>query len=212
VATSYICSKNGQLVAAVYLATSAVKRVDNLKTANGMERDMFDTMTTTKIIGGFCGTFLVFLLGSWAADTIYGAEGGHAEGDAQGYMVEVADASAAPAEAAPEVDFAVVMASADAAAGESVFRNCRSCHSIEDGKNGTGPSLYGVVGRQVDTEAGYSYSGALEAVADIWTPEHLNGFLADPKGYAPGTKMGFKGLKKIEDRANIIAYLDSLDN
>ena len=173
---------------------------------------MFDTMTTTKIIGGFCGTFLVFLLGGWAAETIYhGGAGGHGEDHAQGYMIEVAEAGAASAEAEPEVDFATVMASADAAAGEAVFRNCRSCHAIEDGKNGTGPSLYGVVGRAVDTEAGYTYSGALEAVADIWTPEHLNGFLADPKGYAPGTKMSFKGLSKVEDRANLIAYLDSLD-
>lgn len=173
---------------------------------------MFDTMTTTKIIGGFCGTFLVFLLGGWAAETIYhGGAGGHGEDHAQGYVIEVADANAPAAEAEPEVDFSVLMASADAAAGESLFRNCRSCHAIEAGKNGTGPYLHGVVGRQVDTASGYSYSGALELVVDVWDADHLNGFLENPQGYAPGTKMGYKGMAKAEDRANLIAYLDSLD-
>ena len=204
--------KNGQLVAGVYLATDGVKRVDNCKTANGMERDMFDTMTTTKIIGGLCGTFLVFLLGGWVAETIYhSAEEGHGDEIVQGYKIEVADTAAAPVEAAPEVDFAVVMASADAAAGEGLFKNCRACHSLEADKNGAGPSLYGVVGRAVQAAAGFNYSGSLAAVADVWDAEHLNGFLADPKNYAPGTSMSFKGLSKVEDRANLIAYLDSLD-
>ncbi|MCO4842161.1 MAG: cytochrome c family protein [Yoonia sp.] len=171
---------------------------------------MFDTMTMTKIIGGFCGAFLIFLLGGWAAETIYhGGAGGHGEDHAQGYKIEVADAGAEEAEPEPEVDFAVVFASADAAEGEGVWRNCRSCHALEEGKHGTGPSLFGIVGRDVDAVADYSYSGALELVADVWTPENLNGFLTDPKGYAPGTKMSFKGISKVEDRANLIAYLET---
>ena len=173
---------------------------------------MFDTMTITKLVGGLCGTLLIFLLGGWAADSIYSSTVEvHGDEQVQGYKIEVAETGAAPVEAAPEVDFSVLMASADAAAGEGVFRNCRSCHSIEAGKNGTGPSLYGVVGRQVDTVAGYAYSGALEEVVDVWDADHLNGFLTNPQGYAPGTKMSFKGLSKAEDRANLIAYLDSLD-
>ncbi|NNF91385.1 MAG: cytochrome c family protein, partial [Boseongicola sp.] len=55
------------------------------------------------------------------------------------------------------------------------------------------------------------YSGNLVAVAETWTPENLDGFLADPKGWAPGTKMGYAGMKSVEDRANLIAWLDSLD-
>ncbi len=173
---------------------------------------MFDTMTTTKIIGGFCGTFLVFLLGGWVSETIYHGGGGHGDDHAQGYVIEVADAAGGePAEPEPEVDFSVLMASADAGAGEKVFKNCRSCHALEAGKNGTGPSLYGVVDRTVGTEADFNYSGALVAVADVWDTDHLNGFLEDPKNYAPGTKMSFKGLSKPEDRANLIAYLDGLD-
>ena len=172
---------------------------------------MFDTMTMTKTIGGFCGAFLIFLLGGWAADSIYNssAEGGssHDGATAQGYRIEVASADAPAATAEPEVDFSVMFASADASAGEGVWRSCRSCHALEIGKNGTGPYLAGVVGRQVDSAEGYQYSGALEQVADVWTPENLNGFLENPQGYAPGTKMSFKGLSKVEDRANLIAYL-----
>lgn len=100
---------------------------------------------------------------------------------------------------------------ADAAAGERVFRNCRACHSLEDGKNGTGPSLYGVVGRDTGTLDGFNYSGSLVAVVDVWTPEQINDFLVDPKGYAPGTAMGYNGLRSPTDRANLIAYLDALD-
>ena len=66
--------------------------------------------------------------------------------------------------------------------------------------------------RAVDAAEGYGYSGALEQAADVWTPENLYAFLEDPRGYAPGNKMSFSGLKKPEDRADLIAYLDSLDN
>ncbi|WP_296423167.1 c-type cytochrome [Yoonia sp.] len=170
---------------------------------------MFDTMTMTKVVGGLCGTLLVYLLGGWVAETIYHGGGGHSE--AQAYVIEVADGGG-EAEVVEEVDFAVVMASASAADGEGVWRNCRSCHALEPGVNGTGPTLYGVVGRPVDAVAGFAYSGALEEVVDVWTPDALNGFLENPKGYAPGTIMGFNGLRKVEDRANLIAYLDSLDD
>ena len=178
---------------------------------SGMERDMFDTMTMTKVVGGLCGTFLVFLLGGWAAEIIYtSGEGGHGEGHAQAYLIEVpeagAEGGAAPAEEA--VPFDVAFAAADATAGEAVFRNCRSCHAL-DGSDGVGPHLNGVVGRAVDSVAGYAYSGALEAAADVWSEENLYHFLEAPQAYAPGTKMTYKGLAKPEDRANLIAYLAS---
>jgi len=172
---------------------------------------MFDTMTMTKVVGGLCGTLLVFLLGGWVAETIYVSgesshDGEHAE---QAYMIEVPEAGgggeAAPAEA--EVPFDVAFAAADAAAGEGVFRNCRSCHALAEGQNGVGPSLHGVVGRSVDMIEGYAYSGALEQVADVWSEENLYHFLQNPGEWAPGTKMSYKGLAKPEDRANLIAYL-----
>ncbi|MXQ08482.1 c-type cytochrome [Alphaproteobacteria bacterium GH1-50] len=167
---------------------------------------MFDTMTMTKIIGGFCGTFLVFLLGGFVAEFIY--HPAHGDDHHQAYTIETGDDGAE--EEVVEVDFAEVYAAADAGAGERLWRQCSACHKLEDGANGTGPHLYGVVGRDVGSVPGYSYSGNLVAVADVWTPENLNGFLTNPGNYAPGTKMSYRGMGDIEDRANLIAYLDSV--
>lgn len=174
---------------------------------------MFDTMTMTKIVGGLCGTFLIFLMSKWAAETIYHVgETGHGGEHHQAYVIDTGSDGPVdpPVEAGP--DFEVVYASADASKGESLFRACKACHKVEAGANGTGPTLYGVVGRPVDSIEGFNYSGALEAVADVWSPDHLNAFLENPKGYAPGTKMSYKGMSDVEDRANLIAWLDSLDN
>ena len=169
---------------------------------------MFDTMTLTKVIGGLCGTFLVFMLGGWAAELVYVGAGGHEEHAEQGYLIEVPEGGGTEvASAEPEVSFEEAFAAADAAAGEGVFRNCRSCHALADGENGVGPTLYNVVGRDIDSISGYDYSGALEQVADVWTEENLYHFLQDPQGWAPGTKMSYKGLKDASDRANLIAYL-----
>lgn len=207
----------GQLVAAVYLATDVGNHVDSRKIPNEMERDMFDTMTLTKIGGALCGSLLIFLLGAWAAETIYhvGGDshgGDHGETHAQGYKIEVPETGAV-AEVEEEIDVAAVLAAGDATAGEGLWRNCRACHSNEAGTNGTsGPGLYGVVDRAVGAADGFgAYSGALNEVADVWTAEALFGFLENPKSYAPGTTMNFRGISKVTDRANLIAYLDSLD-
>lgn len=169
---------------------------------------MFDTMTMTKVVGGVCGSLLIFLLGKWAAETMYhmGAEG-HGEEHAAAYVIEAGGGE----EAAPaaEVDFAALLAAADVAAGEKVFGKCKACHKV-DGSNGTGPHLDGVVNRAIDGVDGFKYSGALLQVGDTWTPENLFHFLENPKGAAPGTIMGFKGLPKPEDRADVIAYLQTL--
>ena len=166
---------------------------------------MFDTMTFTKIAASLCGALLVLLLGKWAADELYHA-GGH--GGEQSYVIdtgaEVSD------EEVVEVAFADVFAVADADAGARVFRQCSACHKLEAGANGVGPYLHGVVGRDVGVAEGYAaYSGALTEVADVWTPENLNGFLENPRSYAPGTSMAYNGLRDVEDRANLIAYIQS---
>ncbi|MAQ83797.1 MAG: cytochrome c family protein [Maritimibacter sp.] len=173
---------------------------------------MFDTMTVTKVVGGFCGTFLIFLLGGWVGETLYHVgESGHGDEVHQAYTIEVED-SEADAEPEPEIDFAEVYAAADASAGERLFRACQACHKVEPGANGTGPTLYGVVGRGIDTVEGYSYSGALEQIGETWTPENLSHFLENPRGSAPGTKMTYGGMDDVEDRANLIAWLDSIDD
>lgn len=171
---------------------------------------MFDTMTLTKVVGGFCGTLLVFLLGNWAGEVIYYEPEGHGGEEHQAYVIDTGE-SESSGEEKPQVDFEEVLASADPAKGEKTFTKCRSCHNV-DGTNATGPHLDGVVGRPIDAVADYSYSGALEQVGDVWTPENLQHFLTNPRQVAPGTKMTFAGLSKIEDRANVIAYLQTLSN
>ncbi|WP_322867602.1 cytochrome c family protein [Aquicoccus sp. G2-2] len=173
---------------------------------------MFDTMTTTKVIGAFCGALLVFLLGHWASTLIYNIEPAH-HGDEEAqasYVIEVEEVDTSKkADEGPT--FEELLANADIKKGAKIAQKCKACHKFEDGVNATGPSLYGVVGREVDTEAGYTkYTGALLKVADVWTPENLNHFLTNPKKFAPGTAMGFAGLKKTEDRADLIAYLKSI--
>lgn len=165
---------------------------------------MLDTMTITKISAGVFGAWLILLLGKWAAEGLYTAD---THGEAS-YVIEVE--SAGEAEPAEEVDFAAILAEADADKGAKVFKKCSACHKVDDGANGAGPHLYGIVDRNVGAADGFGYSGKLAAAADVWTPENLNKFLANPKGFAPGTSMGFSGLKKIEDRANVIAYLQSV--
>lgn len=171
---------------------------------------MFDTMTMTKVLGGVCGSLLVFLLGSWAADLIYHGGGGHGDEHAQAYVIEVAQAETAEVEEVEEVDFAAVMAAADIAKGEKLFSKCRACHKLDDGANSTGPHLYGLVGRDIGGVDGFGYSDVLAGNDDVWSAENLNGFLEKPKDWAPGTKMGFAGLKNIQDRANLIAYLATI--
>lgn len=176
---------------------------------------MFDTMTLTKITAAFCGALLIFLLGGWLAESIYHVghddHGGHGDdhGPKQAYAIDVPESGAgAVVEEGPSLE--ELLAVADASKGERVFGKCKACHKIEDGANGTGPHLYNVVDRAVGSVDGYGYSGALVAVAEIWDAEALDGFLLSPKKYAPGTKMGFAGLPKAEDRANLIAYLQTL--
>ena len=166
---------------------------------------MFDTMTSTKVLGAACGSLLVFLLGGWAAESLYATGGGHGGGE-QSYTIDTgATETAAPAEAGPP--FAELLASADPAAGEKVFAKCKACHKV-DGTDGTGPHLNGIVGKAKAASAGFGYSDVLVSMkAESWTPENLDAFLTSPKGYAPGTKMSFAGLPKPEDRANLVAWL-----
>lgn len=167
---------------------------------------MFDTMTNTKILGGVCGTFLVFLLLNWAGEGLFhvGASGHGDEEMAQAYVIETGESEAAEDEV--EVPFAEVLATASAEDGAKVFRKCQACHKL-DGSNGTGPYINGIVGRDIAAVDGFNYSNVLAEMEGDWTPEALDGFLENPKGYAPGTKMSFAGLGKVEDRANLVAYL-----
>lgn len=127
-----------------------------------------------------------------------------------------APASAPAAPAAPtDADKAAALAAlpapyntGDLANGQSKFALCRSCHTItEGGPDLTGPNLYGVFGRKVGSKPGYAYSDVVKASSFAWDAEHLDKWLADPRGFMPGTKMTFAGLKDPKDRVDLIAYL-----
>ncbi|WP_188482221.1 c-type cytochrome [Marivita lacus] len=167
---------------------------------------MLDTMTFTKIVGSLCGALLIFLLGKWAAETLYHVGGDHGEAVAV-YVIETGEDEAETEEAVAEVNFDTLLETADASAGERQWGKCRACHVLEAGENRAGPYLYNVVGRDVGIAEGFNYSGALSEVADVWTVENLYRFIENPRGWAPGTSMGFAGLSDSEDRANLIAYL-----
>ena len=101
-------------------------------------------------------------------------------------------------------------ADGDPALGKVQFNKCAACHSAKAGENKIGPSLYGVVGRPSHSIEGFSYSDAMKAYNVNWTNEELNKYLENPRGVVAGTKMIFVGLKKEDERANLIAYLDTL--
>jgi cytochrome c len=101
-------------------------------------------------------------------------------------------------------------ADGDADAGKAVFSKCALCHSAKEGENKVGPSLWGVVGRKSHSIEGFNYSEAMKAYDVTWDPATLDHYLTDPRAVVPGTRMIFVGLKKDEDRANVIAYLETL--
>lgn len=122
-------------------------------------------------------------------------------------------ATASQTALAAEHDIAARLAAADPANGEKVFRKCRACHTVEkDGANRVGPNLWGVVGREVATAPDYSYSDGLKAHGGEWAPERLDIFLTDPKGTVPGTGMTFPGLTEAGDRADLIAWLNTMSD
>ncbi|NDV52711.1 MULTISPECIES: cytochrome c family protein [unclassified Salipiger] len=107
----------------------------------------------------------------------------------------------------------MALAEGDAAKGEKVFRKCQACHMVGEGaENRVGPVLTGIVGREIASVEDFDYSDALKelAAADgTWTPEELAAFLEKPRDFAKGTKMSFPGLRKEDERADVIAYLAS---
>lgn len=174
---------------------------------------MFDTMTVTKWGGALCGALLIFLLLNWASEGIYGGAGGH-DGDhaSASYVIETDEEETSGDQEVETVDMVALVSAADADKGSKVYNKCKACHKLEDGAHGTGPSLFGIVGKDIAAVESFSYSGGMAALEGNWTIEQLNAFLTKPKSVVPDTKMSFAGLKKDSDRANLIAYLQTIGN
>lgn len=112
--------------------------------------------------------------------------------------------------AAAEEPFEFYLAQADVAKGQSVFNKCTACHTIDKGAaNGLGPNLWGVLGMPIGKGHGFTFSPALADKGGTWTWTTLSDWLTSPKGFAPGTKMTFAGISNPQDRANVIAFLNS---
>jgi len=127
---------------------------------------------------------------------------------------EASAAEAAPAEeetteAATKSAFVVAYQDADASAGERVFRQCQACHVANKEQNRVGPHLVDIVGRPIGSVDGFRYSGALPE--GEWTLDNLSAWLENPRGFAKGTSMSYAGLRDMQDRANVIAYIESLN-
>lgn len=170
-----------------------------------------DSFEFNKIAMAVLGTAFLVLGLNFAADGLF-----HSDNPEQkGYAIEVAEASTGGSAepAGPEYEpISALLASADVAAGEKVFKKCAACHDASaGGANKVGPALYEIVNRDIAAVDGFSYSGALQeyGAGKQWTYESLNGFLWKPKKYIKGTSMGFGGVKKVQDRANLVAYLRS---
>jgi cytochrome c len=106
------------------------------------------------------------------------------------------------------VDLATMMKTADIDRGMKIFKKCATCHSIGKGEAAkVGPNLYGVVGRKRASTA-FAYSDAMKAKGGAWDSESIKTFVTKPKDFVPGTKMAFPGLKKPQDRADVILFLE----
>ena len=169
-----------------------------------------DSFELNKIIAAVLLVALIIIGIGKLSDVIFYVE----KPKTPGYVVEMEQAVTASTETKSDtsiekVDIATLMAMADLAHGEKVFKKCAACHSIvKGGKNNIGPALYNVVNRQVGVVSDYKYSKALTEYGKNWTFEELNGYLIRPAKWIKGTKMAFAGLKKEKDRASVILYLN----
>lgn len=127
--------------------------------------------------------------------------------ETMGYVIEGVETADTGSE---EVPMSMMLAKADIAAGEQVFKKCVACHTInQGGANGIGPNLYDSFGKPHGHVPGFAYSEALSSIEGDWNFDNMNAWLISPRRYAPGTKMTFAGLGKPEDRANVIAYMNA---
>lgn len=169
-----------------------------------------DSFELNKIAGAVLGT-LTFTLGlAFVAELLFASPAPAKPGFE--IVVQEGAAAGAPAKAA-EVPIEQLFATASIEKGASAAKKCAACHNFQEGAGAkVGPDLYGIVDRPVASVAGFGYSAAMKAKGGEWTPLALNKFLTNPKADVPGTAMAFAGIGKEAERADLIAYLNSLSH
>jgi cytochrome c len=175
-------------------------------------RDM-DSFEWNKIAGAVLGTLTFLMLVSFGSELFF-AEKKSAQAGYDLPMAAVAVVAGAPAVAVEPI--AIRLASADKSKGENTFKQCAACHTPEKGgANKVGPNMWGIVERAKGQIAGFGYSAALKAVAakgEKWNFDSLDKFLEGPKAYLPGTSMSYAGISNPKNRADLIAYLNSISD
>jgi cytochrome c len=163
-----------------------------------------------KILGAILGTCLITLALNIGAGAIFAPEKPAKPGFEIAVQEHGEGGAAAPAKE-PEKPIETLLASASVEKGQATAKQCQACHTLEKGgPNRVGPNLWGIVDRPRASEAGFNYSSAMKAKGGKWTYDELNKFLTSPRNYIPGTAMGFAGLSRETQRADVIAYLRTL--
>ena len=170
---------------------------------------MLDSFEMNKILGAMLGTLLIMLALNIVTGSIFAPK--HL--DKPGYDIVVTEQPAAGAggAAVQEEPIEQLLTKATVEKGASVSKKCLACHDFtKGGPNKVGPNLYGIVNRDRATHEGFSYSEAMKKKGGKWTIQELNTYLVSPRAMVPGTSMAFAGITKGQDRADLLAYLNTL--
>jgi cytochrome c len=169
-----------------------------------------DSFELNKILGAILGTCLVLLITSFAAGAIFAP----VMPEKPGFEIAVKEETHGGAEAAapaPSEPIEKLLQTASVEKGAASAKKCAACHTFEKGgPNRVGPNLFGILNDHKGEGRGFNFSAAMKSKGGTWTYDDLNKFIANPKGFVPGTAMGFAGIPKDSERADVIAYLRTL--